>query len=113
MGATYDLGLIKSLVAQNRYLITKSAMQTALEIGFDDVDIIECIVEELAESHFLHDNASNNGQGRWPLAGCLPNLLQESARVPEASDQRTDQGCYYLVQGGYQPSLNFRGSGTL
>jgi Motility quorum-sensing regulator, toxin of MqsA len=39
-------------VAQNRYLITRSALQTALEIGFDDADIVECIVEELAESHF-------------------------------------------------------------
>jgi hypothetical protein len=52
MGATYDLGLIKSLVAQNRYLITRSALQTALEIGFDDADIVECIVEELAEVIF-------------------------------------------------------------
>jgi motility quorum-sensing regulator / GCU-specific mRNA interferase toxin len=52
MGAIYDLGLIKSLVTQNRYLITRSALQTALEIGFDDADIVECIVEELAESHF-------------------------------------------------------------
>jgi hypothetical protein len=27
-------------------------MQTALEIGFDDADIVECIVEELAEVIF-------------------------------------------------------------
>src|SRR5260370_39024961 len=52
MGATYDLALIKSLVLQNNYVITRTALQTALQLEFDELDMVECIVEELQANHF-------------------------------------------------------------
>jgi Motility quorum-sensing regulator, toxin of MqsA len=50
--ASYSLATIKQLVSASRYLITVSSLETAAVMGFDDESIVECIVEQLAETHF-------------------------------------------------------------
>jgi len=50
--ASYCLAAVKQLVSSGRYLITVSALETAAMMGFDDESIVECIVEQLADTHF-------------------------------------------------------------
>jgi Motility quorum-sensing regulator, toxin of MqsA len=52
VAASYFLATIKQLVSAGRYLITVTALETAAIMGFDDESIVECIVEQLAETHF-------------------------------------------------------------
>ncbi len=40
MSATYVLTLIKSLMSQDRYFITRTALQTALLMDFDEADMV-------------------------------------------------------------------------
>lgn len=50
-GPTYELAEIRSLIAGGFYWITKSAMDGAFALGFDDQDIRDC-VGLLNETHF-------------------------------------------------------------
>src|SRR5712692_8342389 len=106
MGATYHLGLIKSLVIQNRYLITRSALQTALQIEFDESDIVECIVEELGESHFYKTMLATSVKAS-SLWQDVNRIYFTGQRVYLKLQINADQGCRYLVQGRYQPLLSF------
>lgn len=50
MEPTYPLDRIRSLVGQEgEWLITLTAQQTALQIGYDEQDVVECIQETLDE----------------------------------------------------------------
>jgi hypothetical protein len=49
---TYSLGLIKGLMKDGSWLLTESARDTATELGFDDEDVYDCIVNHLEETHF-------------------------------------------------------------
>jgi hypothetical protein len=49
---TYSLDLIKGLMRDGSWFLTESARDTATELGFDDEDVYDCIVNYLEETHF-------------------------------------------------------------
>ncbi len=49
---TYSLGLIKGFMKDGSWILTESATDTATELGFDDEDVYDCIVNHLDETHF-------------------------------------------------------------
>lgn len=51
-GPTYSLPEIKKLVASRHYWITRSSLDGAFALGFDDQDICECICDYLDATHF-------------------------------------------------------------
>ena len=63
MQPSYPLPRFKELVQQGKYRITVSAFQTAALIDFLDEDIVECIVEFLAPSHFYKTMAAEQRPG--------------------------------------------------
>jgi hypothetical protein len=48
----YALDWIKQLFQQKRWVVTVTAANSALNLGLDDNDIFDCVVNELSESHF-------------------------------------------------------------
>lgn len=69
--AHYPLRSIKQLVTEGRYLITVTALETAALMGFDDQSIVECIVGQLAESHFY----------KTMPATSVPGLMQDVYKI--------------------------------
>jgi hypothetical protein len=61
--ASYSLVTIKQLVSGGRYLITVTALETAALMGFDDESIVECVVEQLAETHFYKTMPATSAAG--------------------------------------------------
>ncbi len=49
---TYPLALVKGLIRDGSWFITGEAMDTAGELGFDDDDVCDCVVNYLSETHF-------------------------------------------------------------
>jgi hypothetical protein len=49
---TYGLALIKGLMKDGSWCLTETARDTATELGFDDEDVFDCIVNHLEETHF-------------------------------------------------------------
>lgn len=60
---SYDLGLIKGLMKDGDWILTVSAMDTALERGFDEEDVYDCIVNHLDETHFYKTMESEKKPG--------------------------------------------------
>jgi hypothetical protein len=69
--ASYSLAAIKELVSAGRYRITVTALETAALMGFDDQSIVECIVEQLAETHFY----------KTMPAASVPGLMQDVYKI--------------------------------
>ena len=65
MGATYSLNEIQLRLRDGRFTITVSGMQGALQMGLDDEDIVECICEELRDSHFYKTMPAEKLPGMW------------------------------------------------
>ncbi len=66
MRPTYPLDLVKSLVGQEHsWLITLTAQQTAFQMGFDELDIVECVRDELRGSHFYKTMPAERRAGLW------------------------------------------------
>ena len=61
----YDLAEIKQLLLVGQYRITNSAKVSALSLGFEDEDIIECILNFLDGSHFYKSMPSALVPGLW------------------------------------------------
>jgi len=53
------------------WLITRAAVDTAVELGFDEDDVYDCIVEHLAETHFYKTMESQQ----------KPGLMQDVYRI--------------------------------
>jgi Motility quorum-sensing regulator, toxin of MqsA len=49
---TYPLELIKGLMRDGSWRLTESAVDAALQMGFDEGDIYACVVDCLEETHF-------------------------------------------------------------
>jgi hypothetical protein len=52
MVPTYSLALIKKLIGEGRYRITNAALDSALDLGMDEPDIVECVCDLLTEDDF-------------------------------------------------------------
>ena len=61
----YDLERIKTLIRQQNFRITVSAMQSAHIIGFSEADICDCIVDHLNESHFYKSMPAEKFPELW------------------------------------------------
>jgi hypothetical protein len=79
MKPTYALNLIKGLMKDGSWVLTETARDTATELGFDEEDVYDCIVEHLAETHFYKAMESEKTQGcfrtfttsRTAASGCM------------------------------------------
>jgi hypothetical protein len=60
---SYDLGLIKGLMKDGSWIVTVPAMDTAIELGFDEEDVYDCIVNYLDETHFYKTMESEKKTG--------------------------------------------------
>jgi hypothetical protein len=49
---SYSLATIKGLMADGDWLMSGAALDTALDLGFDQDDVYDCIVNHLDEMHF-------------------------------------------------------------
>ena len=49
---TYPLGQVKGLMRDGSWIITSEAVDTAGELGFDEDDVYDCVVNHLSETHF-------------------------------------------------------------
>jgi MqsR (Motility quorum-sensing regulator) toxin of toxin-antitoxin system len=56
--ATYSLALIKGLMRDGDWYLTESARDTVTELGFDDEDVYDCIVNRLEETHLYKTMAA-------------------------------------------------------
>ncbi len=45
------------------WFLTTSALDTVVELGFDQDDVYDCVVNELQETHFYKTMASEKKQG--------------------------------------------------
>jgi len=69
--ATYPLQVIKELVAGGRFYITRSSLNGAFDLGFDDQDIVECICDYLDGAHFYKTMSARK----------KPGLMQDVYRI--------------------------------
>lgn len=70
-GATYSLEEIKQLVAGGHRYITRSSLDGAYDLGFDDQDIVECICDYLEVTHFYKTMPADK----------RPGLMQDVYRI--------------------------------
>jgi hypothetical protein len=63
MKPTHNLGLIKGLMKDGSWNVTVAALDTAVELGFDEEDIYDCIVNQLEETHFYKTMESEKKPG--------------------------------------------------
>jgi hypothetical protein len=63
MAASYALLHVKELVREGKHLITRTALQSAMLMGFLDEDITECICDFLEPSHFYKTMPSEQKAG--------------------------------------------------
>jgi hypothetical protein len=75
--SSYELALIKGLMQDNSWIITGSALDTAMALGFDEDDVFDCIVNHLAETHFYKTMASEKN----------PVLMQDVYRITYADER--------------------------
>jgi hypothetical protein len=61
--ATYSLILVKGLMKDGSWHLTESARDTAVELGFDEADVYDCVVNCLEETHFHKTMAANTRLG--------------------------------------------------
>jgi len=60
---SYPLALIKGLMADGAWILRTSALDSALELGFDVDDVYDCIVVHLEDSHFYKTMESEKKKG--------------------------------------------------
>jgi hypothetical protein len=68
---TYPLELVKGLIRDGSWYIAVTAQATALELGFDDEDVKDCILNHLADTHFYKTMESEK----------KPGLMQDVYRI--------------------------------
>jgi motility quorum-sensing regulator / GCU-specific mRNA interferase toxin len=67
----FDLGIIKGLIKDGSWSATVAAMDAAVELGFDEEDMRDCIVNHLEETHFYKTMESEK----------KPGLMQDVYRI--------------------------------
>ena len=69
--ATYPLDWLKQLFGQSRWMVTLTAQNSALDLGLDEDDIFDCIMNDLAETHFYKTMPAEKN----------PELMQDVYRI--------------------------------
>lgn len=70
-GAAYPLELVRQLLQRSKWLVTAAALNGALDVGLDEEDIFDCIVNHLSETHFYKTMPAEKN----------PALMQDVYRV--------------------------------
>jgi motility quorum-sensing regulator / GCU-specific mRNA interferase toxin len=78
MHPTYPLDLIKGLIKDGSCYITGTALDDAGELGFDEEDIKDCVVNHLAPTHFEKTMPSHHDP---KLMQDVYNITYQSVRV--------------------------------
>ena len=60
---SFSLTLVKGLMKDGDWVLTVKAEDTAVELGFDDEDVYDCIVNHLEETHFYKTMESEKKAG--------------------------------------------------
>jgi len=60
---TYPLVQIKGLMKDQCWVLTESARDTVTELGFDEEDVYDCIVNHLDDTHFYKTMPSERKSG--------------------------------------------------
>ena len=60
---TFGLRLIKGLMKDGSWHSTEMARDTATELGFDEDEVFDCIVNHLEETHFYKTMESSSHSG--------------------------------------------------
>ena len=63
MRPTYELSLVKALMRDGCWIITESAADTAIAMGFDEADVYDCIVNHLVDTHFYKTMSATKRSG--------------------------------------------------
>jgi len=72
---TYPLEWVKQLFKQNRWRVTLTAQTGALDLGLDEEDIVDCILNHLNETHFYKSMQARK----------VPGLMQDVYRITYGS----------------------------
>ena len=68
MHPTYRLEQIKGLMRDGSWFMTGEAVDTAGELGFDQEDVFDCIVNHLSETHFYKTMPAKS------IPGCMQDV---------------------------------------
>lgn len=60
---SYSLALVKGLMKDGSWILSETALDTALEIGFDQEDVYDCVVNQIEETHFYKTMESEKKKG--------------------------------------------------
>lgn len=74
MHPTYSLDLVKGLMRDGSWFATDEALDGAGALGLDDEDIFDCVVNELAPTHFYKTMPSKK------MAGCMQDVYHITYR---------------------------------
>lgn len=64
-GSRYPLAQVKQLFALDTRIITATAMQDGLKLGFDDQDMESIVCQELQQHHFYKSMLAEKVPGLW------------------------------------------------
>jgi len=69
---------VKGLIRDRSYFVTDEALDGAGELGFDEGDIVDCVLNHLSETHFYKTMVSEK------IANCMQDVYHityEGVRV--------------------------------
>ncbi|HKN11907.1 MAG TPA: type II toxin-antitoxin system MqsR family toxin [Candidatus Binatus sp.] len=65
MSPTYSLEEIKSSLSDGKYILTISGLQGALQMSLSAEDVVDCVCQELRDSHFYKTMPAEKVSGLW------------------------------------------------
>jgi hypothetical protein len=60
---SYSLAQVKGLMKDGGWILRESALDTAVELGFDQDDVYDCVVKHIEETHFYKTMESEKKKG--------------------------------------------------
>ena len=60
---SYSLAQVKGLMKDGGWILRESALDTAVELGFDQDDVYDCVVNHIEETHFYKTMESEKKKG--------------------------------------------------
>lgn len=69
--ASYPLDWVKQFFKNGNWLVSQTAIDGALALGFDEDDIFECVLNNLSDTHFYKTMPSEK----------KPELMQDVYRI--------------------------------
>jgi len=76
--AAYSLDWIRQLFQRKRWIVTTTAENSALNLGLDDEDIFDCVVNHLNETQFYRTMPAEKKKG---LMQDVYRIMYKSQRI--------------------------------